>query len=99
MDSFKARILRCVDRGLASIGDTAKRVVYWHLENTFKLKVDEIPDRPERLSHALHRMYGPAAMMLEANIIREIASEFDLRETPTDLAKAVRSARESIAKV
>ena len=90
---FRARILRCLDKGLDSIGETGKKVLYWHLVNTFGVKPEELVEKPEKLTDALKQMYGPAAVILESNIAREIAREFGLRKTPTSFAEAVELAK------
>lgn len=90
---FKAKILKCVDKGLDSIGDIAKRVLYWHLRNTFKITLEDVPDNPEKLVEALYGMYGPAASVLESNIVDEITREFQLVDRPKGFADAVNKAK------
>ena len=97
-ENARARILKCVDKGLGSLGDIGKKVLYWHLTHTFGVSLDEVPDKPEKLSEALRRMYGAAATILESNIVKEIVSEFGLKTRPASLADAVKQARELLAK-
>ncbi len=75
--SLDEEILECVDRGLSSLGESAKYVIYWHLKKDHKISREEIPRNPEKFLKALNDMFGDAgAAVLERSIIREIKLRF-----------------------
>ena len=78
MGELEDRILACVDRGLSHLGETVKYVIYWHLENTFGLRRDRIPDRPGEFLSGLEKMYGSGVRIIEKDIVREIVDEFGI---------------------
>ena len=45
--NFEELLLGAIDEALASLGDSAKQAVYFHLENKFKITKNEIPERIE----------------------------------------------------
>jgi len=70
-------ILECIDRGLSSLGESAKYVIYWHLKKDYKVSREEIPENPEKFLEALRDMFGAAgAAVLERSIVREIKFRF-----------------------
>ncbi len=78
MGEFEDKILMCIDRGLNHLGETVKYVIFWHIENTFGLKRDKIPDKPEEFLRGLEGMYGSGAKIIEEDIVREIIDEFGI---------------------
>ncbi|MBO3797384.1 MAG: hypothetical protein QXN67_08130 [Thermoproteota archaeon] len=74
--SQKDRVLRCVDNALRCLGETAKRIIYWYLENEHGLKKEEIPDKPEEFITGLEKIYGSGARVIERLIVSEMADEF-----------------------
>ncbi|MEM2598925.1 MAG: hypothetical protein QXU11_05255 [Thermoproteota archaeon] len=74
--SQKDRVLRCVDNALRCLGETAKRIIYWYLENEHGLRKEEIPDKPEEFITGLEKIYGSGARVIERLIVSEMADEF-----------------------
>ena len=64
LDGFRRALLESVDEGFLALGDSVRRAMYWHLENRFSLKRDEIPDRPGVFAEALRDMLGAGADVL-----------------------------------
>ena len=48
--------LTSMDEVLDVLGETSKRTIYYHLETTFSLPREAIPEKPEALAHALEVM-------------------------------------------
>lgn len=77
MDLKKA-VLECVDRGLSSLGENAKYVIYWHMRSSYKMTREEIFNKPEKFIEVLGKMFGVAgASLLERTIMREIKRTFN----------------------
>jgi prenyltransferase beta subunit len=94
-DSFKKRILECVDRGLDCFGDSVKHVIYWNLEQTKKLNRKDISDKPEEFCRALASFFGTKGLnVVERNIVNQIKVTFGLSlQNSYSLSDAVREAR------
>jgi len=45
--AFEKLLIEAVDEALASLGESAKQSIYFHLENKFKIAKNEIPYRLE----------------------------------------------------
>ena len=68
-DEFKAAIIETVDESFASFSNLDKQAVYLHLENTFKIKKQEIPCKIEGFADAIEQMFGIGAKLVEIRII------------------------------
>ncbi len=60
--SFEDKILGCVDRGMASLGESATKAILWHIEHNSRLKRKEIPTKPKEFIEALKEMLGPGGV-------------------------------------
>jgi hypothetical protein len=69
-------ILECVDRGIGTLGDAAKRAAYWHMEFTFGLRREDIPRRPQAFVRSIRQMLGGGAQVLEKSIVKEMERAF-----------------------
>lgn len=71
-DEFKATIIETVDESLASFSNLDMQAVYLHLENTFKIKKQEIPYNIEGFTDAIEQMFGNGAKLIEMRIIEAL---------------------------
>jgi hypothetical protein len=71
-DEFKVAILETVDESLSSFSNLDKQVVYLHLENTFKIKKQEIPCEIEDFADAIEQMFGVGAKLVEIRIMEAL---------------------------
>ena len=65
-------LLEAVDEGLASLGDSAKHAVYFHVDKKFSIKKEEIPCKVEAFAEALEKIFGPGANLLEILIMKRL---------------------------
>ncbi len=81
---FKKILLKAIDEGLSSIGDSPKQAIYLHLEKTFKIKRQDIPNKIEEFSEAMEKIFGPGAKVLEIQIMRHLYEKVgqDFRYVP-----------------
>jgi hypothetical protein len=69
---FEKLLLEAVDEGLSSLGQSSKRAIYFHLEEGFKVKREEIPCKVEVFTEAIEKMFGVGADYLEVLIMKRL---------------------------
>jgi hypothetical protein len=67
--SCEAIIIEAVDEIFSSFGQSCKRAIYFQLENTFKIKKQEIPLKIEDFANAIEHIFGIGAKFIEMKII------------------------------
>jgi hypothetical protein len=70
--SYQELVLDAVDETFSALGKTAKQVIYFHLEKTFKICKQEIPCKIEKFTEAIEEIIGPGAKLLEIEIIEKL---------------------------
>jgi len=70
--SFEGILLEAIDEALASLGESAKQSIYYHLEEKFKLPRKEIPKRIGDFAEGLEKIFGIGARFLEILIMRKL---------------------------
>lgn len=93
------QVSECIDRGLDRVGPNVKYLVYWHLQNIGHIKRAEIPANPEKFVKALGGLYRESAAGVERGIVQELNATFGLACPPTELAKAIKEARQKTAAI
>jgi hypothetical protein len=68
-NSFETAMIEAVDEGFAPFGHSSKQAIYFHLENTFKIKKQEIPYKIEEFADAIEQIFGAGAKLIEIRII------------------------------
>jgi hypothetical protein len=68
--NFKELLMESIDDGLSVLGESGKQVVYYHLEENFKIKRQDIPYKIEEFTDAIERIFGDGAKILEIKIMR-----------------------------
>jgi len=69
--TFERLFLESIDEALASLGDSAKQAIYFHLEKKFEIERNEIPQRVEDFSEGLGKIFGVGAQFLEILIMKK----------------------------
>ena len=64
---------------LAEYGEINKKVVLWHLEHTYGIKLENVQDNPELFIRALQSIFGDFEKIVETAICEKIASEYGLK--------------------
>jgi hypothetical protein len=67
-DAFEIAITETVDEILSSFRNLDKEAVYLRLENTFKIKKQEIPCKIENFVDAIEQMFGVGAKLIEIRV-------------------------------
>ena len=69
---FNEILLEAIDSALSLLGDSSKQVVYFHLEENFNVKKQDIPEKIEEFTVAIERFFGHGAKILEIEIIKNL---------------------------
>ncbi|MEM3706110.1 MAG: hypothetical protein QXX59_09440 [Candidatus Bathyarchaeia archaeon] len=70
--SFEGILLEAIDEALASLGESAKQSIYFHLEEKFKISREEIPKRIGDFAEGLEKIFGIGARFLEILIMKKL---------------------------
>lgn len=65
-------LIQAVDEGLSSLGDSSKQAIYFHLDTTFNIKKDQIPQKVEAFVAAIEKIFGIGANFIEILIMRKL---------------------------
>jgi hypothetical protein len=71
-EAFENLLLEAVDEALASLGDSAKQAIYYHLEDKFKITKNEIPNRLKDFTEGLEKIFGLGARFIEILIMKKL---------------------------
>jgi hypothetical protein len=66
---FRKLLLEAVDEALSWLGNSVKQAIYFHLEKTFGINKQEIPDKIEGFTNAIEEIFGLGAKLLEIRIM------------------------------
>jgi hypothetical protein len=69
---FDEALVEAVDEGLVWLGDGARRTIYYHLENGFNIRRQDIPYHIEEFADAIEKIFGAAAGLLEIQIMKKL---------------------------
>jgi len=71
-DEFNLIMLEAVDEALSFLGESAKRAIYYHLEEKFKIRREEIPIKIEDFAKAIEKIFGMGAKIIEMQIMKSL---------------------------
>ena len=69
---FEKLLLDAVDEGLSALGESSKQAIYFHLEKSFNIKRNEIPERVGAFAQAIESIFGAGAGCLEVLITHRL---------------------------
>jgi hypothetical protein len=67
--NFEATLIEAVDKSFSSFGQCCKQAIYLQLENTFKIKKQEIPFKIAEFADSIQQIFGIGAKLIELKII------------------------------
>ncbi|NWF86523.1 hypothetical protein HXY32_01715 [Candidatus Bathyarchaeota archaeon] len=70
--TFENLIIEAVDEALASLGESSKQSIYFHLENKFKIARKDIPCRLNDFAKGLEEIFGLGAQFIEILITKRL---------------------------
>jgi hypothetical protein len=74
---FDALLLDAIDQALASLGESARESIYFHLEKQFKLAKQRIPSSLEEFDGGLQKIFGIGAKYIEILIMKQLYQAID----------------------
>ncbi len=77
-NNFSKILLTAVEESLSSLGDSPKQAIFFHLENSFKIKKEGIPTNLTEFAKALEGIFGPGASYLEKLIAKRLYEKLGL---------------------
>ena len=71
--SFNSVLVEVVsDVMMDLLGETVASIVIYHLEKDFSLRIEEIPEKPDRFEYAIKDLFGEGARIIEEKITEEL---------------------------
>ncbi len=71
-NNYEQILMNSIDEAFSTLGETAKKAIYHHLEHKFKIKKQDIPNNIEAFSSALELVFGLGAKHLEILIMKKL---------------------------
>lgn len=78
-DSFEEILIEAVDCGLLILVESARKSIYFHLDQDFSLHKQKIPETPEALKNALESIFGVGAFVIEISILKNLTAKLGLK--------------------
>ena len=78
-DTFEKILSEAVDNGLMILGESARKSIYFHLDQDFSLQKEKIPENPEALENALESIFGVGALVIEISILKNLTAKLGLK--------------------
>jgi len=75
---FDKTLLEAVDHALLAFGESPRKAIYYHLDKSFKLQREDIPEDTDKFSHALNTIFGPGAEVIKKLIVKNLYSKLNL---------------------
>ena len=74
-NEFEKFLVEAIDESLSSLGESPKQAILFHLENTFKIKKQEISNNIDGFDDALKKTFGLGANFLEKLSINKLCKK------------------------
>jgi len=75
---FEELLLAVIDDALSTLGDSARKSIYFHLESRFRIPRSDIPQRLQVFEDGLVKIFGPGAQFLEILIMKKLHEKVGL---------------------
>jgi hypothetical protein len=78
VEPFDQILLESIDEALLSLGEGVKVSIFYHLQDLFRVRKEEIPQKIEFFSDALEKIFGIGARQLEILFMKNLHSKLTL---------------------
>jgi hypothetical protein len=99
---FDNILVSAIDEALDSLGESIRQSIYFHIENTFKVARNEIPENLEGFQGGLEKIFGAGAQFIEILIMKNLHSKIGLplkmESKQLEFAEYVGAAKEGFLK-
>ncbi|MEM4713107.1 MAG: hypothetical protein QXQ61_00995, partial [Candidatus Bathyarchaeia archaeon] len=72
-------LIEAVDEGLLMLGESGREAVYFHLQNLYGVKKEEIPVKLEEFADGLRKIFGLGAAVIEKAIIESLYDKIGMK--------------------
>lgn len=76
--NFKRVLFEAVDEGLLVLGKSGRDAVYFHLQNLYSLKKEDVLEKPEAFVESLRKIFGAGAKVIEKAILKSLYDKLGL---------------------
>ena len=77
-DQWAQLLLEVVDEGLLILGESARKSIYFHLQSTYSLAREDIPNKPDVFAEGLRKIFGAGAKVIEESIVKILYSKLEI---------------------
>jgi hypothetical protein len=71
-------LLESVDEGLLRLGESVRHAIYWHIEKSYGVKREEVPNKLKDFHEALIRLFGEGSKVIERLIAKSLYEKLNL---------------------
>ena len=76
--NFDKTLLEAVDHALLSFGESPRKAIYYHLDKSFKIQKEDIPEEAEKFASALNAIFGSGANVIGKLIVKDLYQRLNL---------------------
>jgi len=76
---FTQALLEATDEGLLILGESGREAIFFHLQNLYSLKREDIPEKPETFIEGVRKIFGVGAEVIERAIVKSFYRKLGLR--------------------
>ena len=76
---FRQVLLEAVDDGLLTLGESGRKAIYFHLQNLYSIKREDIPDQPEAFVEGLRKIFGKGAEVIEKAMAKSLYNRLGMK--------------------
>lgn len=76
---FDKALLDALDEVLLTLGEQSKKIIYFHLQNKYLLKKEDIPRKPVYFALAVRGMLGMSGSFIETQVLKNLCKKLGLQ--------------------
>ncbi|MGB9960055.1 MAG: hypothetical protein ACPLKQ_06010 [Candidatus Bathyarchaeales archaeon] len=81
-------LLEAVDEALQTVlGESGKEVIYYYFQNSYAIKKEDIPEKPELFIEFLKKLFGVGAELIENTILKNLCQKLGIKPEQAENAK------------
>lgn len=93
-------MLEAVDEGLLILGESGRQAIYFHLQNLYSLKKEDIPNNLKVFADGLRKIFGQGAEVIEKRTIKTLYNKLGINyeeKRKLDFLDYVENAKKNVA--
>jgi len=77
-NNFREALLTAVEESLSCLGGPPKQAILFHLQDTFKINMENISENITEFAKTLEKIFGPGASYLEKLTVKNLHEKLGL---------------------